>query len=58
MPLIQASTREFSVTGSWADPKVERVQRKLTDAVPDLNPPALVSVPAPTPAAAASAALQ
>ena len=59
-PLIQASTREFSVTGSWADPKVERVQRKLTDAVPDLNPPAAVPalVAVPAPAAAASAALQ
>ncbi len=49
-PLIQASTREFSVTGSWADPKVERVERKFSDAVPDMNPPAL-------PSAAASGAL-
>jgi uncharacterized protein YhdP len=27
-PLTQAGTREFHVTGPWADPKVERVQRK------------------------------
>ncbi|HKX42479.1 MAG TPA: YhdP family protein, partial [Burkholderiaceae bacterium] len=28
-PLMEASTREFHVSGSWADPKVEQVQRKL-----------------------------
>ena len=49
-PLIQASTREFSVTGSWADPKVERVQRKITDALPDMNPPALAPEAAAAPA--------
>jgi uncharacterized protein (TIGR02099 family) len=27
-PLAQASTREFHVTGSWADPKVEAIERK------------------------------
>lgn len=26
-PLMAANTREFSITGSWADPKVERLQR-------------------------------
>lgn len=26
-PLMAASTREFSITGSWVDPKVERLQR-------------------------------
>jgi uncharacterized protein (TIGR02099 family) len=36
-PLTQAGTREFHVTGPWSDPKVERVQRKLTDAVPDID---------------------
>ncbi len=46
-PLIQASTREFSVSGSWADPKVERVQRKITDALPDMNPPALAPAAGP-----------
>ncbi len=30
-PLTQAGTREFLITGSWDDPKVERVQRKLAD---------------------------
>ena len=56
-PLIQASTREFSVSGSWADPKVERVQRKMTDALPDMNPPALAPA-APAAAAPASGAVQ
>lgn len=27
--VAEASTREFSITGSWADPQVERVQRSL-----------------------------
>jgi uncharacterized protein YhdP len=42
-PLMQASTREFHITGSWDDPKVERVERKLTDPLPNLEaaaPPA------------------
>lgn len=34
-PLAQAGTREFRVTGPWADPKVERVERKLFEAVAD-----------------------
>jgi uncharacterized protein (TIGR02099 family) len=37
-PLTQAGTREFHVTGPWSDPKVERVQRKLGDAIPDMEP--------------------
>lgn len=36
-PLTQAGTREFHVTGPWSDPKVERVQRKFTDAVPEID---------------------
>ena len=28
-PLAQASAREFHITGTWADPQVERVERKL-----------------------------
>jgi len=44
-PLIAASTREFSVQGSWADPKVERVDRKLGDPLPDLDPPVAASAP-------------
>jgi uncharacterized protein YhdP len=32
-PLEAASTREFQVSGSWADPKVERVEHKAGDDV-------------------------
>jgi uncharacterized protein (TIGR02099 family) len=32
-PLETASTREFQVSGSWADPKVERVEHKAGDDV-------------------------
>lgn len=41
-PLTQASTREFHVSGPWADPKVEQVQRKFGDELPaaDATPPA------------------
>ena len=31
-PLIAANTREFHVTGSWDDPKIERVERKPPEA--------------------------
>ncbi len=48
-PLMAASTREFTVQGSWAEPKVERVERKLDAPLPDFDSPASV------PAAAASA---
>jgi uncharacterized protein (TIGR02099 family) len=45
-PLIAASTREFTVQGSWADPKVERVERKPGDPVPDIDAvPAAASAP-------------
>jgi uncharacterized protein YhdP len=33
-PLTAAGTREFHVSGPWADPKVERVERKFGDDVP------------------------
>ncbi len=33
-PLTEAGTREFHVSGPWADPKVEPVQRKLFGAAP------------------------
>ncbi|MGE5115250.1 MAG: YhdP family protein, partial [Betaproteobacteria bacterium] len=46
-PLIAAGTREFRVSGSWDDPKVERVERKPGEPAPSTEP-------AP-PAAAASA---
>lgn len=44
-PLIQAGTREFRVSGSWDDPKVEKVERSFGDAVPDVD--AAASAPAP-----------
>ncbi|HEY6512630.1 MAG TPA: YhdP family protein [Burkholderiaceae bacterium] len=31
-PLIAANTREFHVTGAWDDPKIERVERKASNA--------------------------
>ena len=53
-PLTEAGTREFRVSGPWADPKVEPVQRKLFDAVPAAVPAA---ADAASPASSASAAL-
>ena len=38
-PLMQANTREFQISGPWSDPKVERVERKLNEAVPDIKLP-------------------
>jgi len=38
-PLVQAGTREFHVSGSWADPKVERIERKFNDPVPGIDGP-------------------
>jgi uncharacterized protein YhdP len=38
-PLMQANTREFQISGPWADPKVERVERKLNEALPDIKMP-------------------
>jgi uncharacterized protein YhdP len=52
-PLTAAGTREFHVRGSWADPQVEKVERKFGDAVPDIDPPA--SAPAASSAPATSA---
>ena len=51
-PLMAASTREFNVQGSWAEPKVERVERKLGAPLPDLDPPTPPVHPASAPAAA------
>jgi uncharacterized protein YhdP len=39
-PLIEAGTREFHVSGSWDDPKVERVERRRTQDVSAADPPA------------------
>ena len=37
-PLIAANTREFRVTGGWDDPKVERIERKSSDAAATAQP--------------------
>ncbi len=54
-PLMEASTREFRVQGSWADPKVERLERKSGDRIPEYDVPAAPALPAapaePPPAA-------
>lgn len=52
-PLIAANTREFRITGSWSEPKVDKVERGLTDAVPNIPAP---SVAPPPPLSAASSA--
>jgi uncharacterized protein YhdP len=33
-PLAAANTREFSVTGTWTDPKVDPIERKSGSATP------------------------
>jgi len=43
-PLTQAGTREFHVTGPWADPKVERVDHKFGEDVPAADAPASAPV--------------
>lgn len=48
-PLMQASTREFHVSGPWADPKVEQVQRKVGDDVPSAEPAPSASAPPKNP---------
>lgn len=61
-PLMAANTREFSITGPWVDPKVERLQRSLPSSeqvdravkAPVANPPAPAAA-TPTPAPAPSA---
>ncbi len=52
-PLIAASTREFRITGSWAEPKIDKVERGLTDAVPNIPAPSVAPAP-PLPAAASA----
>ncbi|HEY4066172.1 MAG TPA: YhdP family protein [Burkholderiaceae bacterium] len=50
-PLTEAGTREFHVSGSWADPKVDKVDRKFGDDVPNADVPAsAASAPVPAPA--------
>ena len=47
-PLSAAGTREFHISGSWADPAVERVARSVADdgALP-ADPPSSTSPGAP-----------
>ncbi len=52
-PLMAANTREFTVQGSWAEPKVERIERKPGAPLPDLDRPASAVEPPSAPAAAA-----
>ncbi|MBA2721514.1 MAG: TIGR02099 family protein [Methylibium sp.] len=47
-PLALAGTREFHVTGPWAEPEVERIERGLGEAPPMLDTPAPVP-PEPMP---------
>ena len=51
-PLRQVSAREFRISGAWADPQVERIERGLFDALP-----ALAGLDAASAAAADAAAL-
>jgi uncharacterized protein YhdP len=46
-PLMAASTREFRVSGTWADPKVERVERKIGAPLPDVEPPPAAAAASP-----------
>ena len=52
-PLIAANTREFHITGTWGDPKVDKVDRKFGAPVPDIPAPSS-SMPSGAPAAAAN----
>ena len=52
-PLIAASTREFHITGSWTEPKVDKVERSFTDAVPNIPAPSVAPAP-PIPAASSA----
>jgi uncharacterized protein YhdP len=51
-PLIAANTRKFHVTGAWADPKVERLERSQTEPSiswrsPEIKTPDLAATAAP-----------
>ncbi|MFC5866158.1 YhdP family protein [Aquincola sp. GCM10022187] len=48
-PLMAASTREFHISGTWADPKVERVARALDAPLPDMDRPASAPLPSRPP---------
>lgn len=59
-PLMEAGTRQFHVTGSWVDPKVERIERRpgsgLPAAADPLAEPASSPVPPVAPAPPTEAA--
>ncbi len=46
-PLMAANTREFHVTGPWADPKVDKIDRKGTGETPAGAQPAASAASAP-----------
>lgn len=48
-PFMQASTREFHVSGPWADPKVERVERMVGAPIPGIEPADASGTAAETP---------
>jgi uncharacterized protein (TIGR02099 family) len=48
-PLAEAGTREFRVSGSWEDPKVERVERGEASATPPPEAAAAAGAPARPP---------
>jgi uncharacterized protein YhdP len=55
-PLRQASAREFRITGSWTDPQVSRIERRITDPLPAHAASVSDSAAAAAAEAAASAA--
>jgi uncharacterized protein (TIGR02099 family) len=59
-PLMQASTKEFHIAGSWADPKVEEVPHKVAAAEPAASQaaPAASEPASGTPATAAASATE
>ena len=54
-PLMAAATREFRISGSWDDPKVERVERRIGAALPDFDSMAPTAAGPPRGAASAPA---
>ncbi len=52
-PLMAANTREYRVTGPWAEPNVQRVPRTAASPAPAIEP--LLPVPAARPASAPAA---
>jgi uncharacterized protein YhdP len=44
-PLMLAGTREFHVTGPWADPKVQQIERSAGSPLPFSNAPAADGAP-------------